>query len=103
MLPDDKKPELIDQITELKARQDILKKTDERLEFIDDFNKRLNIFDQGVKEMESWLDEGRKRLDQIKAEFLIHVISFFRQLISLRAILALTDNIVHLMKVIGMT
>jgi len=67
MLPDDKKPELIDQITELKARQDILKKTDERLEFIDDFNKRLNIFDQGVKEMESWLDEGRKRLDQIKS------------------------------------
>ena len=103
MLPDDKKPELIDQITELKARQDILKKTDERLEFIDDFNKRLNIFDQGVKEMESWLDEGRKRLDQIKAEFLIHVISYHRRLISLRAILALTDNIVHLLKVIGMT
>ena len=78
MLPDDKKPELIDQITELKSRQDILKKTDERLEFIDDFNKRLNIFDQGVKEMESWLDEGRKRLDQIKAAFLNRVISYYR-------------------------
>ena len=83
MLPDDKKPELIDQITELKSRQDILKKTDERLEFIDDFNKRLNIFDQGVKEMESWLDEGRKRLDQIKAAFLNRVISYYRRLISL--------------------
>jgi len=67
MLPDDRKQEMNDQITELKARMDILKKTDERLEFIDDFNKRLNIFDQGVKDMEGWLGEGRKRLDQIKS------------------------------------
>merc|ERR1719260_369889 len=66
MLPDDKKPEIQDQITELKTRMEILKKTDERLEFIDDFNKRLNIFDQGVKDMENWLGEGRKRLDLIK-------------------------------------
>jgi len=67
MLPDDRKQEMNDQITELKTRMEILKKTDERLEFIDDFNKRLNIFDQGVKDMESWLGEGRKRLDQIKS------------------------------------
>merc|ERR1711872_738366 len=66
MLPDDKKSEIQDQITELKTRMEILKKTDERLEFIDDFNKRLNIFDQGVKDMENWLGEGRKRLDLIK-------------------------------------
>jgi len=66
MLPDDKKPEIQDQINEIKTRMDILKKTDERLEFIDDFNKRLNIFDQGVKDMENWLGEGRKRLDLIK-------------------------------------
>merc|ERR1740137_457066 len=66
MLPDDRKQEISDQITEIKTRMDILKKTDERLEFIDDFNKRLNIFDQGVKDMESWLGEGRKRLDLIK-------------------------------------
>merc|ERR1719508_88869 len=67
MLPDDKKPEMTEQITELKTRMEILNKIDGRLEFIDDFNKRLNIFDQGVKEMETWLDEGRKRLDQIKS------------------------------------
>merc|ERR1719309_213151 len=66
MLPDDKKPEIKEQIAELKTRMEILKKTDERLEFIDDFNKRLNIFDQGVKDMENWLGEGRKRLDLIK-------------------------------------
>jgi len=66
MLPDDKKPDMTEQITELKTRMDILKKTDERLEFIDDFNKRLNIFDKDIKEMEDWLGDGRKRLDLIK-------------------------------------
>ena len=66
MLPDEKKPEMNDQITELKTRMEILVKMDERLVFIDDFNKRLNIFDVGIKEMENWLGEGRKRLDMIK-------------------------------------
>ena len=66
MLPDDKKPEIKEMITELETRMAILKKTDERLEFIDDFNKRLNIFDQGVADMENWLLDGRKRLDLIK-------------------------------------
>ena len=66
MLPDDKKPEMNELVTELKTRMAILMKTDERLLFIDDFNKRLNIFDQGLKEMETWLGEGRKRLDAIK-------------------------------------
>merc|ERR1712088_1301485 len=67
MLPDDKKAEMNELVTEIKTRMEILKKTDDRLEFIDDFNKRLNIFDQGVKDMENWLGEGRKRLDCIKS------------------------------------
>merc|ERR1719295_2378883 len=67
MLPDDKKAEMNELVTEIKTRMEILKKTDERLEFIDDFNKRLNIFDQGVRDMENWLGEGRKRLDCIKS------------------------------------
>ena len=66
MLPEDQKPQMMDQITELKTRMEILKKTDEKLEFIDNFNKRLNQFDKDTKEMEEWLDEGRKRLDLIK-------------------------------------
>jgi len=66
MLPEDKKGEMNDQITELKTRMDILGKTDEKLIFMDDFNKRLNVFDVGVGEMETWLGEGRKRLDCIK-------------------------------------
>ena len=66
MLPEEQKPQMIDQITDLKNRMDILRKTDERLVFIDNFNKRLNQFDKDTREMEDWLEEGRKRLDLIK-------------------------------------
>merc|ERR1719383_1552666 len=55
-----------DEVKELTVRIDILGKTDERLKFIDDFNKRLTIFDQAVSDLERWLNEGRKRLDAIK-------------------------------------
>ena len=55
MLPDDKKAEMNELVTEIKTRMEILKKTDDRLEFIDDFNKRLNVFDQGLIDMDNWL------------------------------------------------
>merc|ERR1719225_1546994 len=67
MLPEDNKPTIKDMIAELQNRMDILQKTDGKLAFIDDFNKRLNIFDQGVRDMENWLGEGRKRLVCIKS------------------------------------
>merc|ERR1719499_659941 len=54
------------EVQEIKTRMDILSKTDERLNFILDFNKRLAIFDKNVTELEDWLGEGRKRLDGIK-------------------------------------
>merc|ERR1719397_777872 len=52
----------------------ILKKIDERLIFIEDFNKRLAVFDKNLTDLEDWLGEGRKRLDGIKnpAEILSH-------------------------------
>merc|ERR1719499_1981451 len=53
------------EVQEIKTRMDILSKTDERLDFILDFNKRLAIFDTCVTELEDWLGEGRKRLDGI--------------------------------------
>jgi len=46
---------------------EILKKTDGRLEFILDFNKRLAGFNQCVEELEAWLLEGRKKLDSVKS------------------------------------
>jgi len=66
MLPDDIKPTIKEMITELQTRMAILNKTDEKLAFIDDFNKRLNVFDQGLIDMDNWLQDGRKRLDLIK-------------------------------------
>merc|ERR1739838_425495 len=61
-----KKAPMAGEVQEIKTRMDILSKTDERLEFILDFNKRLAIFDKNVTELEDWLGEGRKRLDGIK-------------------------------------
>jgi len=66
MLPDDKKGPMNDEVKEIKKRMEILKKTDDRLSFMDDFNKRLAIFDKNVTDLEDWLGEGRKRLDGIK-------------------------------------
>jgi len=47
-------------------RMAILKKIDERLIFIEDFNKRLAVFDKNLTDLEDWLGEGRKRLNGIK-------------------------------------
>jgi len=66
MLPDEKKQPMGDEVAELKTRMDILKKTDDRLIFILDFNQRLAVFDKNVIELDDWLAEGRKRLDGIK-------------------------------------
>ena len=66
MLPDDKKAPMNDEVKEIVKRMEILKKTEDRLKFIDDFNKRLAIFDKNVSDLEVWLGEGRKRLNGIK-------------------------------------
>jgi len=66
MLPDEKKAPMAGEVAEIKIRMDILQKTDERLDFILDFNKRLAIFNTCVTELEDWLGEGRKRLDGIR-------------------------------------
>ena len=56
---------LAHQVSEIAARMDVLKKTDERLAFIDDFNKRLGVFDTALTDLDNWLLEGRKRIDAI--------------------------------------
>merc|ERR1712088_1226602 len=66
MLPDEKKQPMADEVGEIKTRMEILKKTDDRLAFILDFNQRLAVFDKNVIELEDWLGEGRKRLDGIR-------------------------------------
>ena len=72
-----------DEVKEIETRMEILKKTDGRLAFILDFNKRLATFNQVtpchevgpvqpcavqcVEELEAWLLEGRKKLDSVKS------------------------------------
>ena len=65
MLPEEKKGEMNDQVTELKTRMAVLEKTDEKLVLIDDFNKRLDVLNSNVTDLENWLTEGRKRIDDI--------------------------------------
>merc|ERR1711884_375937 len=67
MLPDGKKGPMNDEVKEIETRMEIMKKTDSRLAFILDFNKRLATFNQCVEELEAWLLEGRKKLDMVKS------------------------------------
>merc|ERR1719318_1361310 len=60
MLPEDRKQGMKQEVEEIKTRMAILGKTDERLEFILDFNKRLAIFDKNVSDLEDWLGDGIK-------------------------------------------
>merc|ERR1712013_186372 len=66
MLPEDMKSPMKDEVKKIETRMEVLKKTEDRLVFIDDFNKRLSTFDKNVTDLEDWLSEGRKRLDGIK-------------------------------------
>ena len=38
-------------VKELKKRMDVLEKTEQKLAIIEDFNKRLNVFDASVSEV----------------------------------------------------
>jgi len=67
MLPEEKKNPMNDEVKEIETRMEIMKKTDDRLDFILDFNKRLAVFNQCVTELEGWLEEGRKKLDMVKS------------------------------------
>merc|ERR1711997_827590 len=65
ILPEDMKKEMTDQVDEIKKRTSVLDDTTAKLEYIDDFNKRLAVFNTSVTELEGWLAEGRKRIDAI--------------------------------------
>ena len=56
---------MIEQVAAIKDRMKVLDDTTEKLAFIDDFNKRLAVFNTSVTELEGWLSEGRKRIDAI--------------------------------------
>ena len=53
------------QTAEYKERLSLLNDMDERLKTLDEFNGQLKAFDGQVKELEDWLPEGRKRMDDL--------------------------------------
>jgi len=65
ILPEDQKKEMSDQVGEIKGRMKVLDDSTDKLAYIDDFNKRLSVFNVQVTELEGWLAEGRKRIDAI--------------------------------------
>merc|ERR1712203_242735 len=55
MLPDEKKQPMADEVGEIKTRMEILKKTDDRLIFILDFNQRLAILTRTLQSLKTGL------------------------------------------------
>ena len=64
-LPEEKKKHMMDRVEDINDRVNVLTKTDEKLAHIDDFNKRLAVFNTSLSELEGWLAEARKRFDTI--------------------------------------
>ncbi len=48
-----------------RAKLKILDSMDEKLKVLDAFNKSLKELETAVKEMETWLVDGRKRMDDL--------------------------------------
>lgn len=65
MLPLDKKDEMSNLVKELKKRMEVLEKTEQKLGIIEDFNKRLSVFNSAVTDMENWLRDARNKIDDI--------------------------------------
>jgi len=65
LLEEDKKDELAAETSDYKERLSLLNDMDERLKMLDEFNGQLKAFDGQVKELEDWLPEGRKRMDDL--------------------------------------
>ena len=64
-LPEEKKKNMMDRVGDIQERMAVLNKTDEKLANIDNFNKKLAIFNKSLSELETWLSEARKRIDGI--------------------------------------
>ncbi|QQP37588.1 Uncharacterized protein FKW44_017894, partial [Caligus rogercresseyi] len=65
LLPDDKKSEMNNKVQEIRDRMSVLDNTNKKLEHIHDFNKRLALLHGNATDIENWLIEGRKRIDDI--------------------------------------
>lgn len=65
LLTEEMKAELNDQVADLKSQTEVNDKIDEKIKFIDTFNGKLKSYISVISEVESWIAEGRKRMDEL--------------------------------------
>jgi len=65
MLPDDTKDEMQEEVNIRLDQMKLLDDMDEKLKMIDAFNAQLKEFHGKVVEIETWLPEGRARMDEL--------------------------------------
>jgi len=65
LLTEDMQAELNEQVGDLKTRMEVNTMIDEKIKGIDIFNVDIKKYEAVLKEMESWLVDGRKRMDEL--------------------------------------
>merc|ERR1719336_3833408 len=65
LLTDEMKAELNDQVADLKSQSSVNEQIDDKLKNIDAFNGKLKNYINVISELESWIDSGRKRMDEL--------------------------------------
>jgi len=65
LLTDEMKAELNDQVADLKSQSSVNEQIDDKLKTIDAFNGKLKSYISVIAELETWLTDGRKRMDEL--------------------------------------
>ena len=59
------KAELNDQVADLKSQAGVNEQIDEKIKSIDTFNGKLKSYLSVISELDAWIAEGRKRMDEL--------------------------------------
>jgi len=65
LLTEEMKAELNDQVADLKSQSSVNEQIDDKLKTIDAFNGKLKSYISVIAELETWLADGRKRMDEL--------------------------------------
>lgn len=65
LLTEDLKAELNDQVADLKSQAGVNEQIDEKIKTMDSFNGKLKGYISVISELEGWIAEGRKRMDEL--------------------------------------
>lgn len=65
LLTEDMQAELNDQVADLKSQGSVNEQIDEKLKTIDVFNGKLKSYIAVITDLETWIADGRKRMDEL--------------------------------------